>query len=108
MAPGGGHPSVRGDALEAPESQHRRHRAQRQRERAVDGDRDQMAGGGVAGPQHHRGDGQDGELPGREVGEDAVLALDVGWDAHTAAVPVACLIGGAHSPTPAARALAPL
>ena len=65
VAPGGGHPPVGGDALEAPEGQHRRHSAQRQRDDAEDGDRDQMAGGGVAGPQHHRGDAPGWRAGGR-------------------------------------------
>ena len=66
-----------------------------------------MPGGVVGGPEDDPGDAQDGQLASGEIGQQAILPLDVGGDAHPAVVrpgpPEA-----AHSPTPAARALMPL
>ena len=55
---------------------------------------DQVAGGGVAGPQDDRGDGQDGELAGGEAGQQLVGPLDVGRDAHPGPVTSAVVAAG--------------
>ena len=75
---------------------------------AEDGRRHDVAGGAVAGPQDDPGHSQDGELAGGQVGEQPVLALDIGGDAHPTPVPGSVMLSTGHSATPAASALTPL
>ena len=65
----------------------------------------QVSGGGVAGPQDDGRSTQNRELAGSQSGQQLVGSFEVGEDAHP--TPVVAISGG-HSPTPAARALAPL
>ena len=111
VPPGRDDPAVGGDPLEPAERQHRRHRSNRDGHHSEHDWGDEVAGGGVPGPQGDRGDGQDGELAGGEPGEELVGPLDVGRYPYPGLVVtwiVGVAVAGGHSPTPAARALAPL
>ena len=107
VAPGRGHPPVGSYPFEPAERQHGGNRSDRQGERAVGGGRHKVAGGRISGPQRHRGDTEDGKLAGGQPGQQLVRPLEIGGDTDASAVTVAVAAGG-HSPTPPARALAPL
>ena len=108
MAPGGPHPPVGGDTFEAAQRQQDGESTEGNGDHGEDGRGHDVARGAVAGPQDHPGHSQDGELMGGQVGEQPVLALDIGGNAHPTPVPGRVMLSTGHSATPAASALTPL
>ena len=106
VSPRRGHPSVGGDAFEPAEGQHGGDRTDREGDDAVHGDGHDVAGGRRSRPtgprRQHRG-WRVGERSGRRAACRAVRRRRGSGPARGRRS-----IAGGHSPTPAARALAPL
>ena len=106
LAPGGQRQAVGRYATNPPEGHRHRHCRQGNGHGSKDTERNQAAGGRIDGPQCDAPNPQDGELAGGEVGQQAVLTLDVGRDAYPSRSPVPP--ERTHNAAPAARALTPL